>query len=397
MERMTIHNARVITSERILEGAAVQIEGGEIAAVLEEGPSPGNGQVLDAQGMYLAPGFIEPHVHGGNGADWMDGTLEAFETIVAFYGTRGVTSIQGTTTAAPLEQAERVLETARDWRRADRRVGARPPGARLVGIHLEGPFLNREQCGAQPPSHIYSPPAGIAAWVLDYADVVTQITLAPELPGALDLIRELASVGILVAAGHSQATEPEVEAAIEAGLRHVIHIYSSMSTFIRRGPWRVPGLLECALVYDELTTEMIADLCHLPPTLMRLVLKCKAPDKVCLVSDAMRGAGWPEGDRFTIGGQEVIIEDGVAQLPDGTAFAGSVTPLDQMVHNVIQTLGLSVEQAVRLVTLSPARILGIEDRTGTIEPGKDADLVIFDDQIQVQATIVGGQVVYRAS
>jgi len=392
MEGLTIHNARVITPERILEGGAVQIEDGKIAAVLEETPSLGNGQILDAQGMYLAPGFIEPHVHGGDGADWMDGTLEAFETIVAFYVTRGVTSIQATTTAAPLEAMFQVLETARRWQRNDLRVGPR-----LVGVHLEGPFLNREQCGAQPPSHIFSPPAGIAERLLDYADVLTQVTLAPEVPGVLDLIRELASAGILVAAGHSQATEPEVVAAIEAGLRHVIHIYSSMSTVIRQGPWRVPGLLECALVYGELTTEMIADLCHLPPTLMRLVLKCKAPDKLCLVSDAMRGAGRPEGDRFTLGDQEVIIEDGVAQLPDGTAFAGSVTPLDAMVRNVVQELGLPLVHAVQLATLNPARILRIDDRTGTIEPGKDADLVIFDDQIQVQATIVGGQVMYHAS
>jgi N-acetylglucosamine-6-phosphate deacetylase len=392
MEWMTIHNARIITPQRILEGGAVQIEGGEIAAVLAEGVGPGDGQSLDARGMYLAPGFVEMHVHGGDGADFMDGTPEALETIIAFYGTRGVTSIQGTTTAAPLEQVVPVLEVAREWQRIDRRVGPR-----LVGIQLEGPFLNREQCGAQPPSHIYAPPMGIADRVLDYADVVTQITLAPELPGALDLIREVARAGILVAAGHSQATEPEVLAAIEAGLRHVIHIYSSMSTVIRQGPWRVPGLLECALVYDELTTEMIGDLCHLPPTLMRLVLRCKAPDKLCLVSDAMRGAGRPEGDRFLMGGQEVIIEDGVAQLPDRTSFAGSVTPLDAMVRNVVLELGVPLEQTIRLVTLNPARILGIEDWTGSIEVGKKADLVLLDECLQVAATLVEGQVVYRAT
>lgn len=391
MEPTIITNARVITPERVLEGAAIQIEDGKIASVPADALSPApDGHVLDARGMILAPGLIEPHNHGGNGGDWMDGTLEAFDTILTFHATRGVTSIQATTTASPLDQAFRVLDTAREWKRQSRQAGSR-----LLGVHLEGPFLNKEQCGAQPPSHIFAPPPGIAGQLLDYADVFTQLTLAPEVPGALDLIRELADAGVLVAAGHSQATEPQMIAAIKAGLRHVIHIFSSMSTVTRHGPWRVPGVLECALVYDELTTEMIADLCHLPPTLMRLVLKCKAPDKVCLVSDAMRGAGLPEGDHFTMGGQVVIIEDGVAQLPDRTSFAGSVTPLDVMLRNVVRELGLDLLQAVQLVTLNPARILGIDNWTGSIEVGKKADLVLLDEDLEVAATWVEGRLVYR--
>jgi len=169
-----------------------------------------------------------------------------------------------------------------------------------------------------------------------------------------------------------------------------------VSTVTRDGHWRIPGLLETTLAYDELTTEMIADGRHLPATLMRLVLKCKGVDRLCLVSDAMRGAGKLEGQTFLVGGQEVIVEDGVAMLPDRTAFACSITPLDIMVRNVIEMLGLSMEQAVQLITRNPARVLGIEARKGTIERGKDADLVIFDDQIQVQMTIVGGEIVYSS-
>jgi len=386
---LTILNARIITPQGTIQNGTVRIEGGKIAEVKEGKPEIVSGTAIDAGGRYVAPGFIELHVHGGDGADFMDRTLEAFETITRFYASRGVTALQATTSAAPLEDLIEVLETARVWREETHR-----PGALILGVHLEGPFLNVEQRGCQPLQNVRIPSAVEVERLMEYADVITEMTLAPELPGALALIRELARRGVLAAAGHSQAREKDVLAAMEAGLRHTTHIYSSMSTVIREGPWRIPGLLETTLAYDELTTEMIADGKHLPPTLMRLVLKCKGLDRLCLVSDAMRGAGRAEGDTFLVAGQEVIIEDGVAMLPDRTAFASSITPLDTMVRNVIEMLGLSVEQAVQLVTRNPARVLGIEARKGTMEPGKDADLVIFDDQIQVQTTIVGGKVIY---
>jgi N-acetylglucosamine-6-phosphate deacetylase len=341
--------------------------------------------------MYLAPGFIELHVHGGNGADFMDGTLDAFETITRFYATRGVTSLQATTTAAPLRELIPILETARAWKEKAHHVGAR-----LLGVHVEGPFLNPEQAGAQPAPNIQNPAAADLEQLLAYQDIITQLTLAPELPGALEIIRQMSQSSILVAAGHSQAREAEVMAAVAAGLRHTIHIYSAMSSVIRDGPWRIPGLLETTLAYDELTTEMIADLRHLPPTLMRLVLKCKGLDRLCLVSDAMRGAGKSEGSTLILGGQKVTIEDGVAMLPDRTAFAGSITPLDSMVGNMTQVLGLSIEAAVQLVTINPARILAIDDRKGSIEMGKDADMVIFDDDVQVHLTLLDGQIVYQS-
>jgi len=386
MNSLTIHNGRVITPQGTLDRGVVEIEEGKILTVSEGKPEQFSGTMIDAQGMYVAPGFIELHVHGGDGADFMDGTLEAFETITRFYASRGVTALQATTSGAPLEHLIGMLETARLWGKGTHRTGAL-----ILGVHLEGPFPNVEQSGAQPPQNVRPPSVAEVERLMEYADVITEMTLAPELPGTLALIRELTKRGILAAAGHSQAREKDVLAAMEAGLRHTTHIYSAMSTVIREGPWRIPGLLETTLAYDELTTEVIADGKHLPPTLMRLVLKCKGLDRLCLVSDAMRGAGKAEGDTFLVAGQEVIVEDGVAMLPDRTAFASSITPLDTMVRNVIEMLGLSVEQAVQLVTRNPARVLGIEAQKGTIEPGKDADLVIFDDQIRVQMTIVGGE------
>lgn len=388
----SIVNARVFTPKGFIPDGFVRITGGKIADV-GQGLFPGReGGQLDARGMLLVPGLIEKHVHGGNGADFIEGTRSAFDRILQFYAGCGVTSIAGTTTAAPVDALIRVLETAVEWKSDTTR-----PRPHLVGIHLEGPYLNREQSGAQPTDNIMGPSPEQIDRLLDFAGVISEITIAPEVPGALEVIRAFADRGILVSAGHSQAMEPEVRAAVDAGLSHVTHIYSTMSSVVRRGPWRVPGLLECALVYNELTTEMIADLRHLPPTLMRLVLKCKMPHRLCLVSDAMQGAGRPEGERFSLGGQEVMVEDNVAMMPDRRAFAGSITPIDQMLRNVVFSLGLELEDALPLVTLNPARILGIDDRTGSIQAGKDADLVILDDKLMVQTTIVGGEIVFRSN
>ncbi len=389
MNSCVIHNAEVVTPQRILHRGAVCVERGKILAVSESEPKLFCGELIDAQGMYVAPGFIDLHVHGGNGADFMDGTSEAFETIVRFYASHGVTALQATTTAAPLEDLARVLETARRWME-----GTHLSGAQVLGVHLEGPFLSVGQRGCHLRQNIRPPLASDVDRLMRYEDVITEMTLAPELPGCLALIRRLCKQGIVASAGHSQAREEDMRLAIEAGLTHTTHIYSAMSTVVRDGPWRIPGLLETALAYDELTTEMIADGRHLPSTLMRLVLKCKGLDRVCLVSDAMRGAGMPEGNTFIVGGQEVIIENGVAMLADHTSFASSITPIEAMVRNVIDLLGLSIEQAVPLVSRNPARILGIDSRKGTIEPGKDADLVVFDDDLQVKMTLVAGRVIY---
>lgn len=303
MAELTISNARIVRGSTFIEHGLVRIEGGKIVAVSQGAPAHGSGQAIDAQGMILAPGFIDLHVHGGNGGDFMDATPAAFQAIGEFYARHGVTALQATTTAAPLAELVPVLETARAWKRA-----AHPNCAQLLGVHLEGPFLSVEQRGAHLAQNLQMPSEAATAALLAYADVIGEMTLAPELPGARPLIRALAGRGILVAAGHSQARESDVLAAIAVGLRHSTHIYSAMSAMVRQGPWRVPGLLETALVYDGLTTEMIADGKHLPATLMRLVYKCKGPDRLCLVSDAMRAAGAAEGERYQVAGQQVIID-----------------------------------------------------------------------------------------
>jgi N-acetylglucosamine-6-phosphate deacetylase len=250
------------------------------------------------------------------------------------------------------------------------------------------------QRGCQPAQNIREPQPADIDFLLSYSDIVTEVTLAPELPGAVEMIRRLAQADILISAGHSNANEAQVQAGLAAGLRHATHIYSAMSSVRREGPYRRPGLLEMALTRPELTTEMIADGRHLPATLMRLVLACKGIEKVCLVSDAMRGAGLPEGQRLAIAGVEAIIEDGVAIMADRTGFAGSVTPLDQMLRNVVSLLDLPLAAALTMVTRTPAAILHIEQQKGSIAPGMDADLVMLDANLNVVKTIVAGQIAF---
>ncbi|HRV96839.1 MAG TPA: amidohydrolase family protein, partial [Anaerolineae bacterium] len=227
--------------------------------------------------------------------------------------------------------------------------------------------------------------------LLAYHDVIKIFTYAPELPGALDLTRRLKALGILAAAGHSSAKDSDVQAAMDAGLSHIIHIWSAQSSTIKEGPWRKPGLLEATLTFDGLTVEMITDNKHLPPTLMKLAYKCLGPDRLCAISDATSGAGLPEGSRFRMGEMEYDVHDGVGMMLDRSSFAGSTTLLSRMVPILIDVVGVPVVEAIRMVSLTPARIIDVADRKGSLEPGRDADLVLFDAHFTPQATMIGGE------
>jgi N-acetylglucosamine-6-phosphate deacetylase len=215
--------------------------------------------------------------------------------------------------------------------------------------------------------------------------------LAPELPGALDLVEALNAAGIVPAAGHTNAHDSHLRAAMQVGLRHVTHLWSAMSLVVREGPWRKPGVLEAALTFDGLTAEIIADNRHLPPTLMRLAFKCLGPDRLCAVSDASSGAGLPEGARYQMGRMEYEVHDGVGMLLDRSAFAGSTTLLNRMVPVLRDVAGIPLAEAVRMVTLTPARIIGVHDRKGSIAPGKDADLAVFDDDFTTWRVMIDGR------
>ncbi|HPL27104.1 MAG TPA: amidohydrolase family protein, partial [Anaerolineae bacterium] len=253
------------------------------------------------------------------------------------------------------------------------------------------PYFSLAQRGAQDPANLRTPDDGSADLLLRQPRALRIVTLAPELPGALELTSRLARLGIVAAAGHSDAQDSQVLAALQRGLRHMIHMWSGQSSTVREGPWRRPGLLEATLTFEGFTAEIIADNRHLPPTLMALAYKCLGPDRLCAVSDATNGAGLPEGTRFALGDVECQVEDGVAMLLDGTSFAGSTTLLSQMVPILIKAVGISPVEAIRMASLTPARVIGADDRKGSLAGGKDADLVLFDDSWAVWQTLIRGQ------
>jgi len=392
---MLVCGGKVVLPDRVLDDGTVAIDetSGRIEAVSPlsrmqpRRPRPGE-NVLDVKGGIIAPGFMDLHVHGAWDADFMDGTLDAFEVVCAYHALHGTTSLLATSTSAETDVILRMLETTREA------MTRGTLGSQILGAHLEGPWLNPAMKGCHLERHCRPPSPAERQAVMAHASTIRRVTLSPEIEGCMDFARELHTAGIVVSAGHSTMTYDEMLPAIKAGVRHVTHIFCAMSTTVRKGPWRHPGVLETTLVEDRLTTEMIADGKHLPLCLMQLVYRCKGADRLCLVSDAMRGAGMPPGGHYTFGprdGSEVVIADGVAMLPDMSAFASSITPLNEMVRNVVEMVGAPLHEAVRMASLTPARIIRVDDRKGSLEPGKDADLCIMDKDFGVKEVIIRGQ------
>lgn len=386
-------NGRIILTDRILDGYSVIVEDGVISDVTKGNTAAD--KVVDLGGRYLAPGFIDMHTHGAGGHDFMDGTEEAIKGACMTHLSHGTTSIVPTTLTCLNSELFNFFEVFRkvkaDWHE----------GPNLLGIHLEGPFFNAAQAGAQDPKFLQLPTRENFMPILEAggADIM-RISVAVELEGALELGEELKKRGIIAAIGHSDATYAEVAKAVGAGYSFVTHLYSGMSALHRVGPYRVLGVVESAYLFDELGVEIISDGKHLPPELLRLIVKNKGIDNICLITDSMRGAGMPEGSRPKLGsltnGQETLIRDGVAMMPDLKAFAGSVCTTDRCVRTMYKLAGVSLPDAVRMMTANPAKVLGINGSKGAIAKGMDADLVVFDEDINISAVYVGGEPRYAA-
>jgi N-acetylglucosamine-6-phosphate deacetylase len=383
--RLALTNGQIVLPQKIITDRALLIEDRKITGLAEGGALGDEIEQIDVGGRYITPGLIDIHSHGALGHTFNEPTLEAFAAILQENARRGVTALLATTATAPIPDLVHCLEFSRQWLAEPR------PGAQLLGVHVEGPYFAMAQRGAQDPAHIRTPDDGTPAQLLEHRDIIKMMSYAPELPGALVLTSRLVELGIVAAAGHSSATDQEVLAAMERGLSHVIHIWSAQSTTVREGPWRKPGLLEASLTFDGLTVEMISDNKHLPPTLMKLAYKCIGSDRLCVISDATSGAGLPEGATFRMGGMVYEVHDGVGMMLDRSAFAGSTTLLNQMIPILIDQVGIPLVEAIRMASLTPARIIGVADRKGTLEPGKDADLVIYEADFKPWRTMIGGR------
>ena len=393
--RLALVGGRLVLPGRVLEGHALLLRGGRIEAIARPGDLGDAVERVDVAGALVTPGLVDIHTHGALGHSFLDDDDAAFAAILDLQLRHGVTSLLATTSTAPLPAIVAALARTRAWMAAgsERQGAGAQSGARLLGAHVEGPYFAAAQAGAQDPANLRTPDDGSVDALLAYADVIRLLSYAPELPGAVALTRRLVELGIVAAAGHAQATDVDLDACRAWGLRHVIHMWSGQSTTVRHGPWRHPGLLEASLASDDLSAEVIADGKHLPATLLRLAYRALGSDRLCIVSDATPGAGLPEGSRFSMGEMVYEVHDGVGMMLDRSAFAGSTTLLDGMLRVMTEEVGVPLVEAVKMASLTPARVIGAADRKGSLEPGKDADLALFESDLSHRGTVLDGRLV----
>lgn len=382
-------NGTIIQPDGVCRGKAVIIEEDHIADIVDVGSVSNDLFRIDVDGRYITPGLIDIHTHGANNYTFNEPTHQAFESILSEYACHGITSVLATLVTAPISDLVGCLDFGSCW------MSEQHPMTSVIGMHLEGPYISSEQRGAHNIQAIRIPSDGTVDRLLEYASVIRLFTYAPELSGGLELTSRLARLGIVPSAGHSSALSDDIVQAVKAGLRHVVHLWSGQSSTIRQGPWRRPGLLEASLTLEDLTAEIIADLKHLPPLLLTLALKCLGPDRLCVVSDASNGAGLSEGTRFALGDVPCEVYQGVGMILDHTSFAGSTTFLNEMLHTLVNEVHVNLVEAIRMATLTPARIIGIAERKGSLVTGKDADIVVFDEDFTPWLTLINGQCIYE--
>jgi N-acetylglucosamine-6-phosphate deacetylase len=372
-----LRNAGLILPDAVRDGLEVVVVEGKITEIRESTEAAG----IDLAGNYLAPGFIDLHIHGALGRDTMEASPEAFQAICDYHASGGTTSLLLTTVTAPIAEIVKVL----------RAVRALAGGIRqIAGVHVEGPFISRARGGAQRAKFIRDPDPDSISELLEYADVIKVVTLAPELPGALDLIRRLCERKIIASGGHSDASDEEARAGFESGMRHVTHTFNAMSSARREGVYREGGLLEFALSEPGITCELIADGHHVATTLMKLLYRAKGPRGICLVTDATAGAGLPEGARFSLAGLDCVVSGGVCLLADRSALAGSASRMIDLVRVLVSDVKIPLHEAVVMASANPARTLGAKTK-GAIEIGRDADFVVLSPELEVLQTFVGGE------
>jgi N-acetylglucosamine-6-phosphate deacetylase len=382
--RLLVTGARVLTPGGEWSVGWIAVEGRRIAAMGQGKPRPGVGHradVLDADGLVALPGFIDLHAHGAVGVDVMDADPEGLRRMARFYASHGVTAWLATTMTAARGDIEQALEAIRAV------AGPVDQGATVLGAHLEGPYLSPARGGAQDESWIRVADRAEAASLLD-SGVVRMLAVAPEVEGNRWLVGEAAERGLTVSAGHTDATYDQALRAVEDGVRHVTHVFNAMPALGHREP----GMLGAALTVPELRCELVADNVHVHPAAMRLLAQAKGAGGVVLISDAVRATGLPDG-AYTVGDRPAIHMDGAIRLADGT-LAGSVLTLDRALHNLRAATGRPLADLWPAVSRNAAQAIGVDDAKGSLEPGKDADLVLLDPALKVVVTVAEGSIVH---
>ncbi len=341
--------------------------------------------IFDTDGVVL-PGFIDEHIHGAGGADAMDGTEDALQTISEYVAKEGTTGFLATTMTQSPENIGKALKNVKTVREK-----GEYKGAEILGVHLEGPFISPKHVGAQPLEYVAKPaPETFDKYNEISGGNIKVVTLAPEVEGGLDLVKHLAKIGVVASIGHTGAKFSDVEAAVAAGATNVTHTYNAQTPLHHREA----GVVGAAMLIDELNCEMICDTIHVSVPAIKIFVKNKPHDKFTLITDAMRAKGMPDG-LSELGGQQVFVKNGEARLADGT-LAGSVLKMNVAVKNLVEKVGVSFTDAVDFASANPAKNLGLYDERGSIEVGKRADFAVMDKDYNILYTVIGGKVVYKA-
>ena len=397
MKRLVILNGRLVLSDgTIADGKAVVCSSGKIEKIIDgqDYVPEAQDEVIDAEGRYVAPGFVDLHVHGGGGHDFMDGTVEAFLGAARSHVKHGTTAMVPTTLTCPDDELFRSFEVFREAKKQN------TDGAQLIGLHLEGPYFNPDMAGAQDPLYLKNPTPEHYNEILEKgADIISRWSAAVELDGIEGFGKALREHGIIGSVAHTTAISDQVIEAHKAGFTLMTHFYSAMSSVTKVNGLRQAGAVEAAYLVDDMAVEVIADGIHLPKALLQFAYKFKGPRKTALCTDAMRGAGMPDGV-YNLGsiakGQPVRVEEGMAKLMDKNALAGSVCTADRLVRTMVKLVEVPLADAVMMMSTTPAAILGLQDSKGSIAEGFDADIVLFDEDINIDKTIIAGKVIYGA-
>ena len=380
-------NAKIVFVDRIAEGA-VRIDGGKITAIYEGAyETLPDDVVVDVSGDYLSPGFIDVHVHGGGGGYFMSGERAEIDATCKMHMKHGTTTMTPAISAAPKEVIIKSFEGITEYEKTEK---VRP---NFLGLYLEGPYLAPGACGAIPAGYIREPDPNEYRELLERFPNIVRWGLAPELHGAVDMVRELTARGVRTSIAHTEAFYDDAMAAREAGLDSITHFYSLTPTVRRVNAYRYAGVIEFGYLYDDIFVEVIADGCHLPAPLLKLIYKIKGSDRIMLVTDGTSASGVEENDGkqyYTQMGKPIIVEDGVAKVLDRSCFAGSVATTDRLVRTMVNLAEIPLFEAVKMVSATPAAYFKVFDKKGSIALGKDADLVIFDKDVNVKSVYVMG-------
>lgn len=376
-----IINGQILTPQGWLKDGSVLISDGKILEITNSDLAVIGATVIDAKGMFIVPGFISMHCHGGGGHDFTEGTPEAFKTAEETHLKHGSTTIFPTLSSTTFENIRLAAATCDQ-------LMAEDADTTIMGLHIEGPYLNENMAGTQWKEFLKNPDPEEYKALVESTKCIKRWDISPELPGAHDFARYMTSKGILTAITHTEAEYQEIKDAFAAGFTHAAHFYNAMPGFHKRREYKYEGTVESVYLMDDMSVEVIADGVHLPATILKLVYKVKGVEKTCLVTDSLKFAGYT-GE--TINDPNYVIENGVCKWADRQTLAGSIATADVLVQTMVKKAGIPLEDAVRMASETPARLIGIADTKGTLEKGKDADIVILDNDANVRCVFTKGK------